>query len=45
MKHSTDFPFANALPDAPLAMPRQQLGYQYSLFQIIRATVSSWARR
>ena len=45
MKHSADFPFANALPDAPLDMPKQQLEYQRSLFQVIRDTFSSFTRR
>lgn len=35
MKHSADFPFANALPDAPLAMPKQQLEYRRGLMTVL----------
>lgn len=43
MKHSGDFPFAHALPDAPLAMPKQQLEYRRSLFRRLRDTLSAFA--
>ncbi|WEK05662.1 MAG: hypothetical protein P0Y65_05245 [Candidatus Devosia phytovorans] len=39
MKHSADFPFARALPDAPLDMPKQLLERR-SLFDMLRITLS-----
>jgi len=45
MKHTVDFPFANALPDAPLAMPKQRLEVRRSFFQAIRNTLSAFAGR
>lgn len=45
MKYTTEFPFANALPDAPLHMPKQQLEYRRSLFRVLRDTLSAFAGR
>jgi len=45
MKYTGEFPFANALPDAPMAMPKQQLEYRRSLFRVIRDTISAFAGR
>lgn len=45
MKHVADFPFAAGLPDAPLAMPKQQLEPRRSLMQAIRATLWPFADR
>lgn len=45
MKHSLDFPLANALPDAPLAMPKQQLEARRSLFQALRDTLTAFSGR
>lgn len=45
MKYSVDFPLANALPDAPLAMPKQQLEPRRSLLQAIRDTLTAFAGR
>ena len=45
MKHATDFPFANALPDAPLDMPKQQLEVRRSLLMVLRDTLSAFAGR
>jgi hypothetical protein len=45
MKHAADFPFANALPDAPLDMPKQQLEYRRSLLRVLRDTLSAFAGR
>lgn len=41
MKHSVDFPFANALPDAPLFMPKQQLEPRRSLLRALRDTLTA----
>jgi hypothetical protein len=45
MKHSGDFPFQAGLPDAPLAMPKQQLEHRRSLFAALRATFWPFAER
>lgn len=45
MKHSAEFPLANALPDAPLAMPKQRLEYRRSLLAVLRDTLSAFAGR
>jgi hypothetical protein len=45
MKYNTDFPFANALPDAPLDMPKQRLEYRRSLLSVLRETLSAFAGR
>lgn len=45
MKHSTEFPFANALPDAPLDMPKQRLEHRRSLLRVLRDTLSAFAGR
>lgn len=45
MKYSGEFPFANALPDAPLDMPKQQLEQRRSLFRVLRDTLSAFAGR
>lgn len=45
MKHNADFPFAHALPDAPLDMPKQQLEYRRSLLRLLRDTLSAFAGR
>jgi hypothetical protein len=45
MKYTTEFPFANALPDAPLHMPKQQLEYRRSLLRVLRDTLSAFAGR
>lgn len=45
MKHTVDFPFANALPDAPLEMPKQQLEARRSLFQALRDTLTAFTGR
>jgi hypothetical protein len=45
MKHNAEFPFANALPDAPLYMPKQQLEYRRSLLMVLRDTLSAFAGR
>lgn len=45
MKHDGQFPFASGLPDAPLAMPKQQLERsRTSFFASIRQAflVLSW---
>ncbi|GLQ10382.1 MAG TPA: hypothetical protein VN155_14575 [Devosia sp.] len=44
MKHSSDFPYAIALPDAPLAMPKQRLERQKSIMDVLRDAflVLSW---
>jgi hypothetical protein len=36
MKHDGQFPFAYGLPDAPMAMPKQQLERRRSLFGALR---------
>lgn len=43
MKYSGEFPFANALPDAPLDMPKQQLEHRRSLMRLLRDTFSAFA--
>ena len=43
MKHAGEFPFANALPDAPLDMPKQQLEQRRSLLRVLRDTLSAFA--
>lgn len=45
MKYSAEFPLANALPDAPLDMPKQRLESGRSLFRMIRDTLSAFAGR
>lgn len=45
MKHSVDFPFAYALPDAPLDMPKQRLEARRSFFQAIRDTLTAFTGR
>ena len=45
MKHTVDFPLANALPDAPLDMPKQRLEYRRSLLTVLRDTLSAFAGR
>jgi hypothetical protein len=45
MKYSVDFPIANALPDAPLDMPKQQLEARRSLLQALRDTFSAFTGR
>jgi hypothetical protein len=45
MKHTAEFPFANALPDAPLDMPKQRLEYRRSLLTMLRDTLSAFAGR
>jgi hypothetical protein len=45
MKHTAEFPFANALPDAPLDMPKQRLEYRRSLLTVLRDTLSAFAGR
>lgn len=45
MKHSPDFPFANALPDAPLAMPKQQLEYRRGLMTMLLGSLRAFAGR
>lgn len=42
MKHR-EFPFALGLPDAPLAMPKQDLEPARSLLDVLRS-VLGWAR-
>ncbi|MFK4812336.1 hypothetical protein N8A98_03030 [Devosia neptuniae] len=44
MKHSSEFLYAIALPDAPLAMPKQRLERQKSLMDVVRNAflVLSW---
>ncbi|HEY0031633.1 MAG TPA: hypothetical protein VGB81_00045 [Devosia sp.] len=46
MKHDGNFPFGNALPDAPLSMPKQRLETQRrSLFDTLRDVFSVFATR
>jgi hypothetical protein len=45
MNHTTEFPFANALPDAPLDMPKQRLEYRRSLLKVLRDTLTAFAGR
>ncbi len=45
MKHNAEFPFANGLPDAPLAMPKQRLELRRSLLSMLRETLSAFAGR
>lgn len=46
MKHNGQFPFASGLPDAPLAMPKQQLEMRRrSLFDTLRDVFSVFAGR
>jgi hypothetical protein len=46
MKHDGQFPFASGLPDAPLAMPKQDLGLtRRSLFDALRDVFSLFAMR
>jgi len=45
MKYTADFPMGNALPDAPLDMPKQQLENRRSLFRALRDTWSAFAGR
>lgn len=44
MKHSAEFPFARALPDAPLEMPKQLLERR-SWFDLFRVTLSVFTGR
>jgi hypothetical protein len=46
MKHDGNFPFGNALPDAPLYMPKQRLeAHRRSLFDALRDVFSVFATR
>lgn len=46
MRHDGLFPYASALPDAPLAMPKQQLEMRRrSLFDTLRDVFSVFAAR
>jgi hypothetical protein len=46
MRHDGQFPYASALPDAPLAMPKQQLEMRRrSLFDTLRDVFSAFAVR
>jgi len=41
MKHNPNFPYAMALPDAPLAMPKQQLERHNSVLATLRRKFAS----
>jgi hypothetical protein len=41
MKHSGEFPFDKALPDAPLDMPKQQLERHNGFLTTLRLTLSA----
>lgn len=46
MKHSAQFPFYCGLPDAPLAMPKQQLEQpRRTLIDALRGAISVFALR
>jgi len=45
MKYTAEFIFANALPDAPLDMPKQQLQYRRSLIRTLRDTFMAFTGR
>lgn len=46
MKYDGQFPYARGLPDAPLAMPKQQLELRRrSLFDTLRDVFSVFAAR
>ena len=46
MKYDGSFPYGNALPDAPLPMPKQRLEMQRrSLFDTLRDVFSVFATR
>ena len=45
MNYTSEFTFANALPDAPLDMPKQQLQHRRSLMRAIRDTFMAFAGR
>tara|TARA_R110002124_G_scaffold114535_39_gene269582 strand:- start:2982 stop:3119 length:138 start_codon:yes stop_codon:yes gene_type:complete len=45
MKYSSEFTFANALPDAPLDMPKQRLQHRRSLIRTIRDTILAFTGR
>jgi hypothetical protein len=46
MKHDGQFPYASALPDAPLSMPKQKLETpRRSLFDALRDAFSVFAFR
>lgn len=46
MKYSGEFPFDKALPDAPLAMPKQLLERRnHGFFAMFRMTFSAITRR
>lgn len=43
MKHDGNLPYANALPDAPLPMPKQQLERRRSLFAALRNAITAFS--
>ena len=43
MKHDGSLAYASALPDAPLAMPKQQLECRRSLFQVLRSAITAFS--
>ena len=45
MKYDGQFPFASALPDAPLRMPKQALERQRSFFITLRDAFAIFAVR
>ena len=45
MKYTGEFFFANALPDAPLDMPKQQLQHRRSIIRAIRDTFLAFTGR
>ncbi|MGV8854674.1 MAG: hypothetical protein ACOH2L_08485 [Devosia sp.] len=45
MKYTGEFFFANALPDAPLSMPKQQLQHRRSFIRALRDTFYAFTSR
>jgi len=45
MKHDGQFPFASALPDAPLLMPKQALERRRWFFHALRDAFAVFAAR